>query len=435
MAINLKQISSSDSDNTKLDKVNYNFDQLIMNGGGPMGHQGIKGDQGPQGVTGPQGAQGATGATGTQGPQGIPGSALWKEIKGNSTGLKADTILPIHDYDPLTNPYSIYPPVVSVGFLESDPAYLSAQSIIGGNVPYQWIINRRNNFKTNLRFTNDIATSFFDFTMTSISASNAVFTMGFDNSTTGTEIELKAESHSFIDNISGNTLLIMHSGGISYNVPVTFDQGTIFRDTLTYTHSSADLDKIAVAVNSGGDIEFKTPQEIGGAVPFGTIISILPLVFTDSSNFWTTDTTDISKSTENENPLPIRIGGGKAGTEYAGWYLCNGRTWTDGTKTYTVPDMNSFGYNIDANSAGVGPNQQTAKSIPNPSISVIGGANADMSATIRPGAGAGIYDVQGSATTTGSVFAASLSTPLVVTIKQLPQIIYLGVSNLYWSEN
>lgn len=38
MAINLKQISLSDTNNIKLDKVNYNFDQLVANGG-PQGFQ------------------------------------------------------------------------------------------------------------------------------------------------------------------------------------------------------------------------------------------------------------------------------------------------------------------------------------------------------------------------------------------------------------
>ena len=39
MAINLKQILISDTDNIKLDKVNYNFDQLVANGGGPQVHR------------------------------------------------------------------------------------------------------------------------------------------------------------------------------------------------------------------------------------------------------------------------------------------------------------------------------------------------------------------------------------------------------------
>ena len=424
MAINLKQISSSDSDNVKLDKINYNFDQLIMNGGGPMGYQGIKGDQGPQGITGPVGAQGSIGATGVQGPVGASAATLWKSIQGDASALTADTILPVHN----SSTSSVYPPVISIGFLDIDPEYNAAQSISGGNVPYQWIINRRNNFKTNLRFTNDIATSFFDFTMTNIGGTNATFTMGFDTVSPGTEIQWYAETHVFIDNTSSSVLMQMDAGSILYNIPTTFSDGAIFQDSLTITHASAAQDKIAVAVNTTGDIEFKTPQEIGGAVPFGTIVSILPLAYTN--NFTQSETVDISTSPANENPLPITVGSGTG--DYEGWYLCNGRTWTDGTNSYPTDDMNSFGYSIEANTVGTGANPQTLQSLTNTSTSVIGGANADAGAS-QPTT-PGIYDVTGSAVTTGSAFAAGSGTSTII-IKQIPQIIYLGVSGLYWSEN
>ena len=53
MPISLKHINyTSDSDTIKLDKVNYNFDQLVANGGGPRGPQGAVGQTGPQGNTG-----------------------------------------------------------------------------------------------------------------------------------------------------------------------------------------------------------------------------------------------------------------------------------------------------------------------------------------------------------------------------------------------
>ena len=95
MAINLKEILISDVDNIKLDKVNYNFDQLVANGGGPQGLQGNPGDTGYQGVTGYQGNQGITGDIGETGNQGSNGQLIWKINTGS--GLLADTILPIID--------------------------------------------------------------------------------------------------------------------------------------------------------------------------------------------------------------------------------------------------------------------------------------------------------------------------------------------------
>jgi len=68
MALNLKEIFESDSEIIRISKLNYNFDQLLSNGGGPQGPQGT------QGVTGIAGPVGSTGAAGPQGPAGADGS-------------------------------------------------------------------------------------------------------------------------------------------------------------------------------------------------------------------------------------------------------------------------------------------------------------------------------------------------------------------------
>ena len=62
--INILNILQGDNQNTIVDKINYNFDQILSAGGGPQGQQGLIGPTGPigpQGVQGPQGLQGATG--------------------------------------------------------------------------------------------------------------------------------------------------------------------------------------------------------------------------------------------------------------------------------------------------------------------------------------------------------------------------------------
>ena len=59
--INLLNILSGDSQTILIDKVNYNFDQILTAGGGPQGSQGIRGATGP---IGPQGIQGPTGPQG-----------------------------------------------------------------------------------------------------------------------------------------------------------------------------------------------------------------------------------------------------------------------------------------------------------------------------------------------------------------------------------
>ena len=78
MAINIQEIlHPSDSDSIKFDKVNYNFDQILANGGGPVGPKGLKGGQGVVGQTGQKGELGDTGAKGDSGETTSP----WKSIQ------------------------------------------------------------------------------------------------------------------------------------------------------------------------------------------------------------------------------------------------------------------------------------------------------------------------------------------------------------------
>ena len=75
MAINIKEIlHPSDSDIIKFEKINYNFDQIVANGGGPVGPTGAKGAQGEQGDTGLKGEKGDVGAKGDIGATGITDS-------------------------------------------------------------------------------------------------------------------------------------------------------------------------------------------------------------------------------------------------------------------------------------------------------------------------------------------------------------------------
>ena len=76
MAINIKELFNADGDNIKVDKINYNFDQLLANGGGPIG---AKGNPGVTGNTGTKGQKGEIGNKGTEGSKGEQGTSanLW----------------------------------------------------------------------------------------------------------------------------------------------------------------------------------------------------------------------------------------------------------------------------------------------------------------------------------------------------------------------
>ena len=57
MPITIQEIIASDTISQLVDKTNFNFDQLLLNGGGPSG------PAGPQGPTGPGGGRGPKGST------------------------------------------------------------------------------------------------------------------------------------------------------------------------------------------------------------------------------------------------------------------------------------------------------------------------------------------------------------------------------------
>lgn len=427
MAINLKQISISDSDNIKLDKVNYNFDQLVANGGGPQGAIGPKGDTGAQGVTGATGPQGFQGATGPQGIDGPVTTTYWKNIQGQSGSgnLSADTLLPIHDVTAAIP--MAYPPVISIGFLSTDPQYNTAQPINAGQSPYQWIINRKNHFVSNLRFTNDAIGNYFDFIMTN-DTQNLIntFTMAFGN-VTNSKIIWYAEEHIFKSNITGNELFKVNETEITYNTDVVYNNPVVINQQLTIGNANAAVDKIAVADNATGKVVFKTKNEIGGIVPYGTIISMLPSIFSDATKFVKNETIYANISPQRELPIPIRVGGGLG--DYEGWYLCNGRTWTDGIETHAVPDLNSFSYTIQDNTESLDPNSQGTAIDTNPDIAIIGGADTSINAFQPTG---GVYVVTSTVTTTDQTIG--LATGTSYRIKKLPQIIYLGTPNMYWTE-
>jgi hypothetical protein len=98
MAIfNIQEIlHPSDSNQIKWEKVNYNFDQILANGGGPTGKKGSPGDQGSVGQTGAKGDQGEIG------PQGLTGATTsrWQ-------------VIPINANNNPTNEYVILKPKVS----------------------------------------------------------------------------------------------------------------------------------------------------------------------------------------------------------------------------------------------------------------------------------------------------------------------------------
>jgi hypothetical protein len=438
MIINLKQIRTLDTENIKLDKINYNFDQLVANGGGPKGPKGSVGPLGPQGFQGARGTQGDRGIQGVQGPSAITGDSYWTTVPQNLSNT-TNVVATIFAKNPNTAPITSLPAVVGSGFINADSKYNQQQQNNG--VPkYQWIVNRRSDKVTsNLRFTSaDIQGNAFDITMdNSPSAYNLL--LGFINNT-NSQLNFQAAKHIIKSTNTGNNLLEVSNDAVSAGGIYTdtiFEKPVTFNQKLNYDILAKGVNKVVTAENNTGHVTFKTTMELGGSVKIGTIISILPSIFSDSSRFINFEV--INTASSPNEPIQIRMGSGIG--DYSGWYVCNGQRWTDGAITdpadpdfykWQVPDLNSFSYQIVSNPTTTDPNSQGYVNVNNDEIQLIGGADILIDA-IESGVSSAQYDIgltdnsndpQIDTNNTGSGFS--------IKIKKLPQIIYLGTNNLYW---
>ena len=417
MAINLKQIFDSDTNNIRLDKVNYNFDQLVANGGGPKGNTGPKGDTGPQGITGDTGPQGPRGDTGPQGPPGSDTNNIWIRNTDSSSGTTYDTLFPIHNVNEIDNP-----PTVKIGYKRTDPEY---DKVIDDAI--LTIKKPSNNFISNLRLI-DSSNNSFDFNIQTISE-NTTATLGFTNPNSNVFIQ-KAERFQFIGQ-ENNFLIDLGYNNFILNTPAKFNNNVEIEGSLKINNNDSvpTENKIAVSNDSEGTVVWKTVDEIGGTAPIGTIVSILPTIF--ENNFIQTHSYEISDA---DNEI-IEIYAGRGNNEYNGWYLCNGQTWTNGLTgndeiSYEVPDLNSFSYLIASNPDSIDPNSQGLVNVTNTENNLIGGADIDMNATYsQPN-----YTIS-SVVNTNSININSNSDGASYTIKRLPQIIYLGIPDLYWQDS
>lgn len=425
--INLKQILQSDTQQEKLDKINYNFDQLIANGGGPMGATGSIGETGAQGVTGDQGAQGTQGPQGPQGPADTSTNSQWKDASTWANGnLSIKTITPINEGDTNNNP----PTSVLIGFASNDPEYNGNQNLsnLGGVLN----INKNSNYSTsNIRlFSEKNYDQYLDINLdTDSDTSTSTIEFKFNSIVGDGEFNYSADKFKVSD-LSGNEMMsIDYSNGVLFTGTLVASSsaefvGSIFRiniaDPSNPTSNDPSNGKIAVALDSDGTIGFKTPGEIGAGIPIGTIVSFLDEVYENSSNFEQSQT--ISDMTVDPSQVLLTVGRGIAGTDYEGWYLCNGQTWTNGTVSYTVPNLNSFQFNIATNTDFIVSPEDNE--IPN----ILGGGELSMTSSNN-----NISTTLDTDTTEVWLETSNDENNTEYKLYKNPQLIYLGVADLYYS--
>ena len=438
---NLKQILESDSQQERLDKINYNFDQLVANGGGPMGSTGPIGETGMQGVTGDQGPQGASGDQGTQGPINTAVSNFWKDgAVYTASGLNIQTIVPVDTISSTQNDHS---PTVLLGFTTDYPEYGDIQNSSSAIYKAQLVVNKNDQYvDANIRLVSNNSQGIYaDFDLTE----DTYFDAGYGNSLSRYNLNIgfnesvgiqkninyKADSFKFKD-LNDNDMLTMDANdgalftGNFVSTGSAHFVGSIFKIDIGPSATPATdpaAGKIAVSLDGDGTIGFKLPEEIGAGIPIGTIISFLPSIYEDPNNFIQSQdiSADINNGTNPDN-IEIEIGAGIAGTEYEGWYLCNGETWVgQNGESYTVPNLNSFNYSITTPDGNI-----TSGPV---ALNVLGGSYATMnqnSSTLTDTYVTGDELV-------GMADASDIPEDhIAYKIVRTPQLIYLGLPGFYF---
>lgn len=413
MVINFKELLSSDLSNVVLDKINYNFDQIIVNGGGPMGHQGAQGPRGFDGLTGDTGPIGAQGATGAQGAKGDPGLETWK----SNSGTNSNTLVPIHEG-------KLNPPTIMVGVDKDDAIYdaiIEDASIL---------INKKDRGDNQPLYN----VAFWDDDVANNNGNYAYISLDYDNAT---DKVVKTEGFSeLLDTVSkkiaskfifakGNTELVtIDDTTFNSNVKTNFNTGLEVSNSLKIGVGTPALNKVLASTDALGNSTWKHVSEIGGAVPIGTIVPILTNIFDNANNF-----DQDAYLASDASPLQIYYGRGKG--DYKGWYLCNGQTWTNSTKSYTTQDLCSFSYNITNNTnrptgAGQGPASET-----NSILSITGGGDASLSATYN--GTSKTYTVTSNLNLDSALIYPSVS-GTAYDLYKMVYVVYLGEDDLSWSQ-
>lgn len=438
--INLKQILQSDTQQEKLDKVNYNFDQLVANGGGPMGATGSIGETGFQGATGDDGPQGIDGPQGFQGPADASNNSKWKDGAVWYNGvLSIKTITPIHELDD-NNPatQSNFPPTsVLLGYANNDDEYGNVASI-SAYLDSVLLINKNSNYHdSNIRLVSEKETDkYLDIALTNYPAvtsigDQSVLEFKFASSVAAGEYRWNADRY-IINDVNDNEMMSMDAtDGVKFTGSFLSTNDAIFTGSIFKINNGTgtqatdpDVDKIAVSLDNTGTIGFKTASEIGASVPIGTIVSFHYDTYIDISNFTQTQQIDLTQLPED---IDIVVGRGIAGTQYEGWYLCNGQTWKNDNNNiqYTVPNLNSFSF--DFTSGGTQIISAPGASTPN----FLGGGEFEFQQNgnlISHTIDVNSTEAWVSETSTNSNYATT-----DYAVVKTPQIIYLGHSDLYYN--
>lgn len=322
MAINIKEIFESDSENQRLDKINYNFDQILANGGGPEGAAGPQGSTGATGATGPQGAQGPIGL---QGPAGDytdffvvedPGATNHESIYTKAVNGKATT-LTVGDPNAVINGNG--------GLFNQAALRLIGQNFFNNVLRLDADVAGQN--YVDLKITDNTTDRVLEFVPSPLGTSDTTYKF------TGSSLKL---SSSGVDKVTLNDTESVFESNVRFTGDVKLPQG-------------ASTGKVLASSDGQGTFSWTDP----GVVPVGTMVMVPGFVLSNSVDW-----------TGVNNPTFNYIGRGTG--DWAGWYFCWGKTWG----SYVTPDMRDR-YPLGVNSSdGTGADVTGGSSTSSDSITV-----------------------------------------------------------------
>jgi len=357
MSINIKEIFQSDNLQVTQDKINYNFDQVLANGGGPQGLKGEKGSTGSigsVGATGPKGDKGDTGAKGDQGSSGY-----W-ELDAASGGF-ANSVLP--KINPIGSGAGLKPTNIIVGMDDTtySPDAIDKDALIS-------IVNGNGGAD----FSDMIRLRLFD----GVDYSDSSFAFRLSPNAGGVHFKLIAIGTENIAEIQSEEIRLTDKNGVTRikitdaNTEIVSDVNFIGSDvvlntasTLTNNGNSSLLGnntigasgktttlngtirlnpqsttsapgKILQCNNSNGNAIWSYPYEIGGIYPIGSIVFVNPTDIT--TDFFAINTGEYAYSIPGVISYKY-YGRGKTGTRWSGWYLLFGQTNSWRTQSSSTP--------------------------------------------------------------------------------------------------
>lgn len=366
MSINIKELYKSDLDpaspslwwsSKKVEKLNWNFDQIELFGGGPYGPQGFGGKTGFEGVTGTQGTQGTRGFQGRQGAFGPSGGGDW--TINTKVGQQNATLKYI---ETKANPSNF-----KIGYASTDTEYVDndATAVKTYNTKYPTQYNLMF-VASNVNGTNtSLATrkgAFFN--LYASNTGNATLDSGFHEEPNGIwKFRLSpsgSRKFSFLTPKSSATEMMELSPTnfgpkslISY-----FQAQSIFNDAVrigSNSYGTAGPEKIAttaVDLDGGlGTVMWKDVNQVLPIFPIGTIIAVdkefTSAYFNLNKTGTIVDLSAVGGYTGFTPEFKFDFGAGLSTGKFKGWYLCNGKTWQKGSIVYALPNLCGFDVVVD----------------------------------------------------------------------------------------